>query len=121
MDLTFEEWLVKYNPRMAALYAYAKSPLPNDIGERHVDIEKGIHMGDEAGRLLADADSYLTNRTAQAILTCRDLNPDLNADERRAMVKDAVRKEKRLVDGLEVTAQTIKDRIYAHLNANRSR
>lgn len=120
-DKSLEEWLECFSPRFAALYAYAKSPLPNDIGERHNDIEKAIHFGDEVGRLLADAESYLTQHTAQAVLLVKEQHGDLNADERKTIIKDTVRKIQRLVDGLAVTERSIKDRVYVGLNANRSR
>lgn len=120
-EKTLDQWLEAFSPRFAALYAYAKSPLPNDPGERSVDIESAIHHGDEAGRLKADAESYLTQAMAQAVLTCKDLNPGLTANERKLLVKDGVRKIQRLVDGLTVTERSIKDRIYAAFNANKSR
>lgn len=120
IERSFEEWLIAFNPRMAILYSYAKSNLPASPEERHGDIEKSIHHSDEAARLLADAESYLTQATAIAVMKWKR-DDSLNADERRAMVKDEVRKIKRLCDGLSVTERSIKDRIYSSLNANKAR
>lgn len=119
-ELSLDEWLEKHNPLMAKLYAYAKSSLPATPEERHGDIEKAIHHADESARLLADAESYLTQATAQAVLKWKD-DDTLTGDERKAMVKDAVRSIKRLCDGLSITERSIKDRIYASLNANKAR
>ena len=118
-ERSLESWITAFSPRFEALYAFAKSPLPVDVGERQVDIERAIHLGDECGRLLADCKSYLTQHTAQAVLSVKTTYDKLNADERKMLVKDAVRKIQRLVDGLEITERAIKERVYVHMNANR--
>lgn len=119
--MTFENWLVAHSKRFSDLYEYAKSPLPTDIGERQMDVEKAIRCGDDTSRLLADACSFLTMHTAQAVLSVKEAHKELTADERKLLVKDAVRKIQRIVDGLAVTERSIKDRIYAAFSANRAR
>lgn len=120
-ELGFEDWIVSTQERRDELADYGKSPLPADVGERHMDIQKAIAAADDAERLLADMDSFVTQFEAQAIMTVRQGNPGLTADDRRKLVKDAVRDVQRLRDGVAVTARTIRSRIYAIQNANRSR
>jgi len=118
---TSGEWLESTSTRREELEAYALAPLPTDAGERHLDIEKAIQSADDSGRLLADAEQYLTHAKAQAMFAALKEHDDLTAKERELVIKDAVRQVQRLVDGLTVTSRTIHDRIFAQQNANRSR
>lgn len=120
-DMTFLEWLDSTDNLRACLMDYAKSPLPADASERHADMDRAIQNGDDAGRLVADAEGYLIQAIAQAVMEARRLHPDLNSKEREAIVKDSVRHVQRLVDGLAVTDRSIKSRQFAMMNAGRSR
>ena len=119
-ELTLSEWLATTKERRAGLEAYAKSPLPRDISERHADIETAIQGADDSGRLLADLESYLSQAKAQALFSALEKYPDLNARERDLVIRSEVRAIQRLVDGMHVTDRTIKDRIFSSLNANRA-
>lgn len=119
--LTFDEWLEQTQHKRDELAAYGLTPLPADVGERHLDIEKAIQNADDSGRLLADGEMYLTQAKATAMFAALKEHDDLTAKEREFVIKDAVSKIQRLVDGLAVTNRTIHDRIFASQNANRSR
>lgn len=119
--LNLSDWLISTQEKRDELDAYGKSPLPLDAGERHVEIERAIQNADDSGRLLADAESFLSQAKAQAVLAMIDKYPDLSSKEREIMVKDAVRGVQRLVDGISVTNRTINHRIFVIQNANRAR
>lgn len=117
---SFPDWLTQTQARRDELDAYARSPLP--IGnDSHGEINTLIAAEDDAQRLLADAQTYLTQATAVAVLFIKGRYPDNSADERRILVKDAVRDIQRLTDGIEVTARAMSNRRYLHMNAARSR
>lgn len=120
-ELSLVEWLEQTRARREELDAYGRSPLPTDAGERHMDLEAAIQNGDDAGRLRADAESFLSQYLAQAVMKFSQRRDEFTADERKALVRDSVRDIQRLVDGLTVTERTIKSRIFAAMNANRSR
>ena len=120
-DLDLGEWLTQTQTRRDELAEYGASPLPLEAGERHMDLEKAIQNGDDAGRLLADIQSFLTQATAQAVLDVRSSFDQLGADERKLLVKNKVRDIQRIADGLAVTQSSIRSRIFSTLNANRSR
>ena len=121
MDLSLSEWLEATATRRTELEAYALAPLPTDIGERHMDLEKSIQNADDAGRLLADGEMYLTGEKAKAMFAALKEHDDLTAKEREIVIKASVAQVQRLIDGLAVTARTIHDRIFVSMNANRSR
>jgi len=120
-ELTLEQWLESTAERRAELEAYARSPLPDSPEGRHQDLDAAIQSADDAGRLLADCESYLSQAEAQAVFVAREKHEDLTADERKKVVKAETRHLRRLWDGLSVTHQSIKNRIYGNMNANRSR
>ena len=120
-EIPFEDWLEQTQKKRDELAEYGRSPLPADASERHHDLDRSIQFSDDASRLLADADSYLSQADALAVFQARDKHPDLTAGERRVIAKNAVRDIQRLVAGLETTNRTIKSRIITNLNANRSR
>ena len=118
--MTLEEWLEQTQERRTELDAYARSPLP--IGNDSAgEINTLIAAEDNAQRLLADAQTYLTQAMAQAVLRIKREFDENSADERRILVKDAVRDIQRLVDGIAVTARAMSNRRYLHMNQNRSR
>lgn len=119
--MDFGAWLASTQKQRDALDAYGASERPMDAVERSQDIQKAIQASDAVGRLLADAESFLTQSQAQAVLAMRDKYPDFTAKEREKMERDHVRGIQRLVHGLEVTAKTLSNRIFSILNANRSR
>ena len=120
-ELILSEWLEATQSRRTELLAYAKSPLPVDISERHADLDMAIRAEDDLGQLLSDAESFLAQYTAQAVLAMREKYSDLSAKERELMIKAEVKDIRRVVDGIDVTSRTVKSRIFAILNANRSR
>lgn len=119
-DLTLGEWLETTQDRRDELDAYAVSPLPV-FEERQNDIEKAIAFGHDCGKLLADAEGYLTHAKASAMYQAMKDPLEFNSRQIDLVVKDEVRGVQRLVDGLTVTNRTIQNRIYAIQNANRSR
>lgn len=118
---TLESWLEKNQEKLQGLCDYGLSALPSDVSERHADIERSIHSADEAGRLLADAESFLSQAQAKAFLHAKTLHPKFSPGELKFIVKNAVADIQRLVDGIAVTKSTLDHRIYSSLNANRSR
>lgn len=117
---TFEAWLTRTQKQRDALFAYSKTPMPTDAGERTADIDKSLRAAEAAGEQCADAQYFLTQATAQAILTARDLSPDLLAKERDIMVKDSVKDIQRLYDYLDVLCKVLNSRVRAGCNARRS-
>lgn len=120
-SIQLEEWIEQTDALRAKLYAFGKSPLPLESGERHQDMDASIQAADDAGRLLADLDSYLTQHTAQAVLDIKRLYDDHSADEKKFLVRDRVRNIQLIRDAMAVTQRTIRDRIYTNQNENRSR
>lgn len=120
-ELTLVEWLTSTQEKREELDTFGKSALPADAGERHVDMELSIQHSDDAGRLLADAKSYLTQAYAQAMFAARKEHPDLTAKEREIVIEDSVRHVQRLIDGICVTVKTLNNRIYTMMNQNRSK
>ena len=114
-----EAWIESTDEIRARLLAYSKSPIPTDAGERQADISSAIELGQDAGDLLADCDSYLLLAESQAVLAVRDEYQDLSADERKAMVKSRVAPISRLRDGLAVLYRNIKDRRFALMSVGR--
>ena len=119
--LTLQEWLVQTEDLRGKLYAFAKSPLPIEAGPRHLDMDVAIQNADDAGRMVADVDSFLAQFTAKAVLDVKKAYPDNSADERKLLVKNEVQQLQLLRDGLAVTVRTIRDRIYVGMNENRAR
>lgn len=118
--MTLPEWLESTQARRDELDAFVRSPLP--IGnDSFGDFNKLIANEDDANRLLADANTFLTQAQAQAVLSIKAKYPDNSADERKILIKDAIRDIQRLVDGIEVTARGISNRRYLAMNQNRSR
>lgn len=119
-ELSFDDWITQTQARRDELADYARSPLPIGNDSRG-EIDTLIAAEDDAQRLLADAQTYLTQATAVAVLFIKGKYPENSADERRILVKDAVRDIQRLADGIEVTARAMSNRRYLHMNAARSR
>ena len=119
--LDLEDWLDHTSDRRAELLAYSKTPLASDAGERHKDMDAAVQNAADAGQMLADAEGYLIQATAQAVLVIRHDHENLDANERKALVKDRVWKIQRLVDGLSVVVKSINGRIFLAMNQNRSR
>ena len=117
--MEINEWLEKNSALMGKLIEHIKSPMPDSFESRLNEVESDIKLKDEAERLLADCETFLTQETARAILEVRSKHPDLNSEERKAFVKLSVRDVQRIHDGIEVSCRGIKDRMIACLNANR--
>lgn len=118
--LTFEEWLVSTAEKRAELLAYGQSGIPTDIGLRQLDVSKAIEKGQDAGDLLADAEQYVILHTGKAVLDIRREHDELNAEERKAVVKARVSDVTRVRDGIHVLYATLKSRTYAIQNLNRA-
>ncbi len=121
MGLTLDQWLEQTQGRRDELDAFGKSPMPIDAVERGGETQKLLKNEDDAARLLADAESFLSEAEGIAIKTVRDKYPDYTADERRKQAKSEVRDIQRLVDGLGITLKTISNRRFSQMNANRAR
>ncbi len=123
MDSGFSltEWLESTQEKRDELDAYGRSPLPCDAGERHAEMEKSIQAADDSGRLLADAETFLSQCLAQSVLYIRDKYPELTADERKIMIRDRAASVQRLVHGIAVTNKTLNTRLFVMQNQNRSR
>lgn len=116
----FSDWLASTAEKRAQLLEYSLSPLPTDSGERQLDVSTALERGQDAGDLLADAEKHLIDMTAFETLATRRDNPDLSAEEKKAVVKSRVSDIYRLRDGLKVLYQTIRDRRFALMNINRA-
>ena len=121
MDLELSDWLEQTQERRDELAEYGGSPLPIEPGQRHSEMEKAIAAADDADRLLADAESFLSQTREQAVFSIRERHPDLTSREREVLERARVREVQRLVDGAAATARTIRSRIFAIQNQNRAR
>jgi len=115
-DLTFTHWLDSTAEVRAKLLAYSRSPIPTDPGERQLDVSRALALGQDAGDLLADAEVYLSQAFAAAMLDARQ---EHDAQTARIVAKAKTAKIERLREGLNVMYQTIKDRRFSLLNLNR--
>ena len=120
MGMTLDEWLESTEERRVELDEFGKSNMPIDAVERGGETNKLLKNEDDAARLLADAESFLSQAESIAIKTVRDKFPDYTADERRKQAKAEVRDLQRLVEGLKITLKTISNRRFLAMNANRA-
>lgn len=111
-----DDWLTSTQELRGALLAYSKSTISTDPGERQLDVSKALEMGQDAGDLLADADQYLAQAFAKAVLEARE---DHDAATARIVAKGAVASVQRLRDGVAVCYQTIKDRRFTLMSVGR--
>ncbi len=121
MGLSLTDWLEATQERRDELDAFGRSPMPIDATERGGETNKLLKNEDDAARLLADAESFLSQAEGIAVKTVRDKFPDYTADERKKKAKEDVRDIQRLVAGLGITLKTISNRRFLAMNANRSR
>lgn len=115
-DLTLDQWLESTTEKRSELLSYSKSPISTDPGSRQLDVSRALELGQDAGELLADADLYLSQEFAKAIL---DSSPMHNAQTAKIVAKGKVAELKRLRDGLSVLYGTIKDRRFSLLSVGR--
>ena len=118
--MNFEEWLSSTHKSREELLSHCKSESPNDSGPRTLDIDKSIRYSDMAGNLLADAEYYLSQHSAQSMLKSKTDDPNLPSKDRTYVVRDAVKDIQRIVDGLKVACRTLSSRIKSACNARRS-
>jgi hypothetical protein len=119
-EQNFEEWLEKTQANRDELFAYSKTEMPTDAGERTKDIDRSLRSAEAAGLMLSDCQFFLTMNTAQ-MYTAADLaGQGNNAKEREILVKDAVKDVQRLYDYLEILTRTLNTRVRAGMNARRS-
>ena len=116
MDSDLDIWLTSTQELRTALLVYSKALIPSDSGERQLDVSKALNMGQDAGDLLADADLYLSQALAAAILAAR---ADHDAATAKIIAKGAVAGIQRIRDGIATCYQTIKDRRYTLLSLGR--
>lgn len=112
----FDDWLSSTTELRGSILAYSKSPIPQDPGARHLDISKALGMGQDAGDLLADADQYLSQAIARAVLEARK---DNDASTARVVARGATAGLQRVRDGIAVCCQTIKDRRFTLMSIGR--
>jgi len=118
IETDLESWLESTQTRRDGLDSFAVSAMPVfEFRER--DIEKAIAWGHDAGKLLADAEEFLTKAKAQAMYSAL-ADERLSAKDRDLSIRSSVSGIQRLVDGLGVCNRTIQNRIYATMNARRS-
>lgn len=120
MNKEFLDWLTQTQAKRDSLCEYGLSQVPQDGIERGQDMDRAISMCDNACRLLADAESFLTHAKAQAVLSIKEKYPDFTARERERLEADTVKDVQRIYDGLEITTRTIKSRIFSAMNKNRA-
>ena len=109
----FEQWLTRTQKTRDALFEYAKSEMPTEQGLLSMDLDKCIRAEGAAGLQHIDADFYLKGETAQAVITSRDLSPDISAKEREIQVRDSVKSAAKLVAQLELLRDIFKARRIA--------
>lgn len=115
LDLT--EWLNSTAESRERLLTYSRSSIPTDPGARQLDVSEALALGQDAGDLLADSESYLSQAFAAAVLDARISH---DAQTARIVAKSKTAKLERLREGLAVLYQTIKDRRFALMNLNRA-
>lgn len=120
MDLSLTEWLSQTEGLRLRLLAYDKMPLPSDAHERHCQLDEAIQAKADAGRLLADAKTYLLHEKGAALLAMRDKYPDMNASERSTMEKAETADLERIVAGLAISKSVLSDRVFSIQNENRA-
>lgn len=120
-EMDLDSWLESTQLRRLELEEYARSPLPIDSAERYPDLDTLIRAEDDAGRLLADSETYLAQAQANAVLAMKERYPELSAKERETMGRDSIRDIQRLVDGMKITSRTLSNRRFLMMNVNRSR
>ena len=109
----FQTWLTRTQAQRDALFSYARSEMPTEPGELTLDLDKCIRAEGAAGLQHIDADFYLKGETAQAVITSRDLSPDISAKEREIQVRDSVKSAAKLVAQLELLRDIFKARRIA--------
>ena len=119
-EFSLTDWLESTQATRDELDSYAVSALPV-FEDRERDIEKAIASGHYCGKLLADAESYLTHEKAKSMFNALGDPRELNSKQVDLVVKDDTRAVQRLVDGLAVTNRSIQNRVFGLMNANRSR
>ena len=116
-ELSLTDWLVSTSEAREKLLTYSRSAIPNDPGERQLDVSKALANGQDAGDLLSDAELYLAQDFAAEVLAAREKH-DAKTAAIVAQAKTA--KLERVRAGLSVMYQTIKDRRFVLMNLNRS-
>ncbi len=116
-DLDLTGWLDSTAEVRERILNYSRSPIPNDPGERQLDVSQALTLGQDAGDLLADSEVYLSQAFAAAVLEARG---EHDAQTARIVAKSKTANLERLREGLNVMYQTIKDRRFALMNLNRA-
>lgn len=114
------EWLQSTEELRAKLLTYSKSALPTEPGDRQIELSTALENGQDAGDLLADAETFVLQAEAAAVLAVRKSYPGMTASERKVMASLEAAEVTRLRDGIAVLYRTIKDRRFALMNLNRS-
>ena len=117
VEISFTDWLDSTAETRAKLLAYSRSPIPTDPGARQLDVSEALALGQDAGDLLADAEVYLSQAFASAVLEAKLMH---DAQTARIIAKSKTAKIERLREGLGVMYKTIDHRRFALMNLNRS-
>ncbi len=104
--MTFNEWLSETESERGRLIAFGKG-IPSSL-----DAGAAITASDEAARLLADAESFLTQAEAYAVLEMKKKYPDMSSRERAVMEKEAVRDIQLIVDACRITHKSCVSRYF---------
>lgn len=119
VDIELSDWISQTQSRRDELSEFVRSPLP--IGnDAYGEISALILAEDDAQRMMADINTYVVQAQAQAVLAIKTKYPDNSADERKILVKDAIRDIQRLADGIEVTARGISNRRFLTMSSARA-
>lgn len=115
----FHSWLEKTQKQRDALFAYAREEMPTEAVLIGGDIERAMRAELAAGLQCVDADFFLTQETARAVLKYRG-DDSLSAKERDIIVKDSVKDTKRLRDSLELLREILVARRIAGFGARKN-
>lgn len=113
-DLTLEQWIEKTATRRESLMAYGSTGKAGTAEGRALDSLVAIGMADEAARIEAEADSYLTLAREQAMWETRKKHPDLTSRERDLVEKSIVREVVLLVKSCEITYKSCLSRYFEY-------
>lgn len=116
--LTFAEWWDENGDEIVQAQEFSKDALSDAPGELAAQLSRAQSEYARMGALLADAESFLIQARAAAVLdVIKDPKyEDLAATERKHIVEDKAKDVKRLRDNLEVTVVALKQKCFAIMN-----
>lgn len=114
--ISLEAWLDENLGEIAQAQEFTKEPLSDNHSLLNQQLSRSISEFSRMSYLLADVESYLIQKKAQAVLDVRKRYEDLSSPERKIMAEDSVRDITRLRDGLEATVGALKNMMIAAMN-----